>query len=353
MSQDRNGNLWAWWPAPPGPAGRGVATGSHLDSVPDGGAYDGPLGVVSGFLAVDLLREEVAEPAVPVAVVDWSDEEGSRFGVACVGSRLATGVLDPERARGLVDPAGVTLAEALVAAGVDALGIGTDGELLGSLDAFVELHVEQGRALAGTGSAVGLATAIWPHGRWRIDLDGEANHAGTTRIEDRHDPMLALAPAIEAARAAAGEHGALATLARVEVVPNATNAVPSSVRAWLDARAADEATVRRVVAAVSSAVSDAAGAHGLAAAVVEESFTPAVSFDAGLRARLDAALGGVPAVPTGAGHDAGILAARIPTAMLFVRNPTGISHSPAEHASLADCAAGVRALAACLRLFVT
>lgn len=345
---DHDGNLWAWWPEPPAPGGRAVATGSHLDSVPDGGPLDGPLGVVSAFVALDLLRREGFQPSAAVGVVVWGDEEGARFGLACVGSRLWTGALDPGRARALLDRDGVTLAEAMAGAGVDPSALGP-GEV--PLEAYVELHVEQGRALADLGAPVSLATAIWPHGRWRIDLAGEANHAGTTRLEDRRDPMLPLAAAVAAARRAAeGAAGpALATVGRMEVVPNATNAVPSAVRAWLDARAADEETLDGVVVAVREAVERAGREHGVATIVVEESRTPAVVFDEPLRRRLDAALGGVPAVPTGAGHDAGILAAGLPTAMLFVRNPSGVSHSPAEHAELADCAAGARALAAVLR----
>jgi N-carbamoyl-L-amino-acid hydrolase len=346
---DRNGNLWAWWPSPPAPDQRAVATGSHLDSVPDGGALDGPLGIVSAFVAIDHLRELGMEPTKPIAIVDWADEEGARFGLACVGSRLSTGVLDPERARLLTDRDGLTLARALEGAGIDPAGIGADPELVGRIDAFVELHVEQGRALADLDAPVALATAIWPHGRWRIRLTGEANHAGTTRLADRHDPMLVLAAVAVAARRAAEQDGALATLGRVELLPNATNAVASQASGWLDARAPDEATLDRLVASVKEATEEAAGEHGVTANFDEESRTPAVVFDEALRARLDEALGGVPAIPTGAGHDAGILAGALPTAMLFVRNPSGVSHSPAESADLEDMVAGVLALATVLR----
>jgi beta-ureidopropionase / N-carbamoyl-L-amino-acid hydrolase len=350
---DRNGNLWAWWPSPPTPGQRAVATGSHLDSVPDGGPLDGPLGVVSAFAAIDYLRELQVEPSKPIAIVDWADEEGARFGLACVGSRLSTGVLDPERARLLTDGDGLTLARVLEGAGMDPAGIGRDAELLGRLDAFVELHVEQGRALADLGAPVALATAIWPHGRWRIRLSGEANHAGTTRLADRHDPVLALAAAAVAARSAAEQAGALATLGRVELLPNATNAVASQASGWLDARARDDATLDSLVASVKEATEASAEEHGVTATFDEESRTPAVVFDEALRARLDQALGGVPAIPTGAGHDAGILAAVLPTAMLFVRNPTGVSHNPAEHADLEDMVAGVLALATVLRTLVS
>jgi N-carbamoyl-L-amino-acid hydrolase len=256
-----------------------------------------------------------------------------------------TGALMPERARVLRDADGVTLAEALQRGGVDPGGLGRDDEAIGRLDAFVELHVEQGRALVELDAAVGLATAIWPHGRWRVELIGEANHAGTTWLEHRRDPMLPLAEAVLAARQAALSEGALATVGRVVVTPGATNAVPSAVAAWLDARAADQPTLDRVVAHVSDAVGRAADRHGVSAHVTEESRTEAVELDSALRRRMSGVLGTVPEIPTGAGHDAGILAACLPTGMLFVRNRTGTSHSPAETADLDDCAAGVQALA--------
>jgi N-carbamoyl-L-amino-acid hydrolase len=233
------------------------------------------------------------------------------------------------------------MAEAMRSAGFDTGAVGRDDEALRRIGTFVELHVEQGRALVDTGAAVGVAHSIWPHGRWRLDLRGRADHAGTTRLADRDDPMLALARAVQEARAAAERAGTVATIGKLAVAPNGVNAIPSAVTAWLDARGGQEADVHRVVAEVGQA----AGVEP-----VEESWTGPTVFDARLRDRLAAALGndGVPApvLPTGAGHDAGILAAAgVPTAMLFVRNPTGVSHSPAEHAEEADCLAGVAALA--------
>ena len=338
LAVDRNGNQWAWWGDPD--AGDAVVTGSHLDSVPDGGAFDGPLGVVSALAAVDLLRERELRPDRPLAVVSFADEEGSRFGVACAGSRLLTGTLDPDRARSLTDAEGTTMADAMRAAGHDPAHLGRDDDTLARIGTFVELHVEQGRALADLGAPVGVGSSIWPHGRWRLDLHGEANHAGTTRLADRDDPMLRLAAAVIAARESAQRLGAVATVGKVLVQPGGTNAIPSLVRAWLDARGGDDATVRAVVDAVGAAA---------AAAPTEESWSPEVRFDVPLRDHLAALLGDAPVLPTGAGHDAGILAgAGVPTAMLFVRNPTGVSHSPAEHAETDDCLAGVEALATVL-----
>ena len=222
---DRNGNQWAWW-GDPDAAGPGVVTGSHLDSVPDGGAFDGPLGVVGGFAAVDLLRERGHVPTRPLGVVSFTDEEGARFGIACAGSRLLTGALEPDQARGLADRDGTTLADAMRAAGHDPVHLGRDDETLRRVGTLVELHVEQGVDLVDRGAAVGVAHSIWPHGRWRLDLAGEANHAGTTRLVDRDDPMLRLAAAVLRAREAAAEHGTVATIGRVEVHPNGTNAIP-------------------------------------------------------------------------------------------------------------------------------
>ena len=336
---DRAGNLWAWT-ADPDAEGPGLVLGSHLDSVPDGGAFDGPLGVVSAFAALDQLRAAGHEPGRPIGIACFSDEEGARFGVACAGSKLLTGALDADRARGLRDAEGTTMAEAMRGS-LDVAAVGRDTETLARIGTFVELHVEQGRGLVDLGTPVGVAHSIWPHGRWRLDLQGRADHAGTTRLADRDDPMLALAAAVQTARAAAERAGTVATIGKLAVAPNGVNAIPSAVTAWLDARGADEAAVRRVVAEVGAA----GGVDPL-----EESWTGPTVFDAALRDRLAAASGTgdspAPVLPTGAGHDAGILAAAgVPTAMLFVRNPTGVSHSPAEHADEADCLAGVDALA--------
>jgi len=346
VEPDNNGNLWAWW-GPKGPAA--VVTGSHLDSVPDGGGFDGALGVVTALAAVDLLQAKAFHPGRPVVLATFTEEEGGRFGVPCLGTRLLTGAVSPDAARALTDDTGTTLAEAMAAAGHDPGALGPRDDLLDGIGAVVELHVEQGRALAPLGAAIGLAEGIWPHGRWRLDFQGQADHAGTARLADRRDPMLAYARTVLAARDAAAQHGSVATFGKVIAEPNGSNAVCSAVRAWLDARAADEAALGETFTMVRSAAEQASAADRITLSVRPESYTSLVRFDDGLRDRMAAALaaGGLhaPVLPTAAGHDAGVLAARVPAGMLFVRNPTGISHSPAEHADLADCEAGVRALA--------
>jgi N-carbamoyl-L-amino-acid hydrolase len=350
VEEDRNGNTWAWW-MPSGWSGdpKGAfVTGSHLDSVPDGGAFDGPLGVVSAFHAVDLLRDRGVAPVIPIAVVAFADEEGARFGVACLGSQLSTGALTAERALRLRDNEGTTLADALHTVGRRPEQLGADDTLTDRVGVYVELHVEQGRALEDLGSPVAVASSIWPHGRWHLTFGGEANHAGTTRLVDRRDPMLPFASAVHAARIEASRHDSVATFGKVRVNPNGANAIPSRVDAWLDARAADEATLATVVDAIRGAAARYARDGHVTMDFEAESVTPIVSFPDAPRLRLQSALsrfGDVPVLPTAAGHDAGILSAKVPTAMLFVRNPTGVSHSPEEHAEIADCRTGAEALA--------
>jgi N-carbamoyl-L-amino-acid hydrolase len=339
---DPNGNLWAWW----GAAGPGaVVTGSHLDTVADGGAFDGALGILSAFLAIDDLQTAAGNcvsPPTPIAVVAFADEEGGRFNLPCFGSRLMTGALDPTTALGRKDADGVTVAQALADVDVDPSAIGPDPERLRWIGTFVELHIEQGRGLVDTDAAVAIGTGIWPHGRWRVTFTGEANHAGTTRMEDRRDALAAAGALIDWTSRPRGD--VRSTIGRVLVEPNSPNTIPRRATAWLDARGPDDDTLDGFVSEWTRAAED----FGIECEVVCDSRTPGVEFDPKLIARiterLDAAHTPVVPLATAAGHDAGILAAHVPAAMLFVRNPTGASHTPAEVATVDDCLAGADAL---------
>lgn len=347
VQDDAFGNVVAW-EEPPDVSGPAVLTGSHLDSVVDGGAYDGPLGVVSALAALDRLRERGLTPRRRIGVAVFAEEEGSRFPLACLGSRLATGSVDWRDVRGLTDRDGIALG--------DVVEGGDSSPLLEDVGVYVELHVEQGRALVDRDAAVGIASGIWPHGRYRFDFTGRPDHAGTTRMEDRRDPMLTYAMTTLAANKQARLSGSRATFGRVDVAPNGTNAVPSRVTGWLDARAADDAALQGLVEAIVRQARDRAERDGTGLEVTAESVSALVGFDPALTAQLARAEGRAawPVIPTMAGHDAGILAtARIPTVMLFVRNPTGVSHSPAEHAEMADCLAGVDALTEVLSRLLT
>jgi N-carbamoyl-L-amino-acid hydrolase len=370
VSTDRCGNQWAWWGDPdagiaPGTAGGeenetddepsgdgtlphgGVVTGSHLDSVPDGGSYDGALGVVTALAAVDELKARGFTPRRAIGVVRFVDEEGARFGVPCAGSRLLTGQVEPADLLARVDDDGISYAEAAAKAGLDVDAVGRDDAALRRIGAFVEIHIEQGFTLAAeeVDSPLGVCGFIRPHGRWRVELHGRGDHAGTARFADRSDPMLELARLITTVRQGAGRQDALGTVGKVEVRPNVANAVPSVVVAWVDIRADTPGQVRSVASEVRAAGFD----------LEEESWTPATPLGGPLTDRITHVAGGsvgigsLPVLATGAGHDAGVLAtAGVPAAMIFVRNPSGISHSPHEALRPEDTALGVRSLAAVL-----
>ena len=285
-----------------------------------------------------------------MAVAVFAEEEGSRFGVACLGSKLLSGELAAGEALALTDASGRTLAETMAGAGLDPARAGRDDAMLSRIGLFLELHVEQGRGLIDLGAPVGVAASVLGHGRWRLRFTGQGNHAGSTLMSDRRDPMVAAGatiaqiPGLARARA-----GARATVGRMAVTPGGTNVIASHVDVWLDSRAEEDEVTRTLVAEIGAAAAANAAAQGCTAELTEESWSGTVRFADGPRAAIAEALGGVPALPTGAGHDAGVLAAVAPTAMLFVRNPTGVSHAPEEFATAEDCRAGVDALEAALR----
>ncbi len=371
VSTDANGIIWAWWDLPnaadAGDTSRdgALVTGSHLDSVPGGGAFDGPLGVASALAAYDLLaaREAAGElhRTRALAIAVFPEEEGSRFGVACLGSRLLAGAIDPVRALALRDRDGNTFADVVTAQGLDPDRMGRDDATLARIGHFVELHVEQGRGLnseaytdhAGRGPAIAVGNSILGHGRWRLRFTGQGNHAGTTLMTDRADPMIAAAQTIVAVRAiASAQNDARATVGRIEPIPGGTNVIASIVDVWLDVRHPDDAITAALVEKIHREARAIAAAEGCTVELVEESLSGTVHFDSTLTQALAGSVRkqvpDVPLLPTGAGHDAGVLAAVVPTGMLYVRNPSGISHSPEEFVEDADADAGALALAEAL-----
>jgi beta-ureidopropionase / N-carbamoyl-L-amino-acid hydrolase len=353
VERDPAGNLWAMPDAPP----PWWATGSHLDSVREGGSFDGALGVAAGFEVAAQLAKRRADAAAgavgasaagavgassagaaapSIAVISFADEEGARFNTPTFGSRALTGVLDLgvlER----VDREGIRLAHAMRAAGVDPDGIAAAPGWLPRLRGFVELHIDQTTELERAGVPAGVVRGLASRVRLRAEIEGRADHAGTTPPADRRDALAAAARLIVAALDRSGD-GLVATASRIEVEPNALTTVPARASVWLDARAPDAARVDAWRAEVEELD------VGLPVALSLESQSSGCGFDAGLRSRLMALseeLGArAPELDCYAGHDAGLLAARLPAAMVLVRNETGVSHSPAEHVELADAAFG-------------
>ncbi len=343
VETDRNGIIWAWWGKPQDGA---LVTGSHLDSVPGGGAFDGPLGVASALAAVDFLKARGVQPPRSLAITVFPEEEGSRFGVACLGSRLLTGAIGVDKALNLRDAGGDTFADVARANGLDPRHVGPDPEALARIGDFVELHVEQGKGLGQGGPAIAVGSSILGHGRWKLSVHGQGNHAGTTLMADRADPMVAAAQIILAVReAAAKQADARATVGRLTPVPGGTNVIASRVDLWLDARHPDDAVTAQLIEAIYRSAKEVAAGEGCTVTLTEESYSDTVHLDASLSRRIGALLPGAPVLATGAGHDAGVLAAHVPSAMVFVRNPSGISHSPEEYVADEDAATGAVALA--------
>jgi N-carbamoyl-L-amino-acid hydrolase len=349
VNTDANGIIWAWWDTATGTRKDAVVTGSHLDSVPGGGEYDGPLGVASALVAVDVLKARGIRPRRPLAIAVFPEEEGSRFGVACLGSRLLTGALDPDKARNLKDADGNTYADVAAAKGQDPRFIGADYKTLRQLGVFVELHVEQGRGLIDLGQPVAIGSSILGHGRWKLSVSGQGNHAGTTLMKDRKDPMIAAAKIMVGIRDTAAKYrDARATVGRFQPVPGGTNVIASRVDMWIDVRHPRDEVTAALVESIHLNAQVMAAEENCTVTFGVESLSPTVHFDTGLRDQLQTLLPNAPVLDTGAGHDAGVLAGHIPTAMLFVRNPTGISHSPEELVEDDDAEAGALALAGAL-----
>ncbi|MDN5743812.1 MAG: allantoate amidohydrolase, partial [Nocardioidaceae bacterium] len=340
VEEDPFGNLVAWW----GEGTDAVLTGSHLDSVPDAGAYDGALGVASAFAAIDLIRARGAVPRRRLGVVSFAEKEGSRFGQACLGSRLAVGAASWTQARELTDREGTRFGDLVPGPSQGARPTVVDG-----VKTFVELHVEHGRGLIEHDAAVGMGDAIWPHGRFRYDFTGSTGHAGATAMADRADPMLTYAMTVLAANKQARLSGQRASFGRVEVRPNAEETIASQVSAWLDAHAGSQEALTALVAAIGRQASDRADRDGTSLAVTTEAFRSEVVFDRDLGERLRRTLAHPPVLASPASHDAGVLqTAGIEAAMLWVRNSSGVAHAPAERVEMVDARAGVEALAAVL-----
>ncbi len=330
---DPAGNLWAcpdseppWW-----------GVGSHLDSVRAGGRFDGPLGVACGL-------EIAAASSAPVAVVSFADEEGARFNTPTFGSRALVGRLDIGGVLDRRDDAGIPLADALQGAGIDPRDIDTAPRGLAKLRGFVEIHIDQTTDLARAGAPVGVVSALVERLRLGVELRGRADHAGTTPREERRDAVAAAARLIVGAEELAEPYDRmLVTVARILAEPNAQTTIAAHVRLWIDARAPDARDLDAWHEQLLGQARSVAERTGVAIDLDIASRSPRREFDRHLRERLVAtaqALTGKPppAVDCFAGHDAGVLAERVPAAMVLVRNATGVSHAPEEEVDIRDAA---------------
>jgi N-carbamoyl-L-amino-acid hydrolase len=340
-----------WVPGSADPDAPPVAAGSHLDSVPEGGIFDGPLGAYAALEAVRAIQESTVEPARPLEVVSWTEEEGVRFGTGLLGSSVAAGGRSPEEALSLTDGEGSTLGEELER-------IGYRGEATvdpSSWHAWFELHVEQGTVLESAGVPVGVVTAIAGIANCAVAFDGEANHAGATPMADRRDALAAASEFVLDVERVAGEqveagHGAaVGTVGSLEVSPNANNVVPGRVELTTDQRDVDGEVLRGLVD----------GAEASAERIGEER-PVAVDFDhyrltepsrmadrcvTAAAAAADRAGLGHREMHSAGLHDTANVADVTDTALLFAPSEDGVSHNPREWTDWADCANATRVLA--------
>ncbi len=345
VSVDLAGNLWAELE---GNSSEIVAVGSHLDSVPNGGWLDGSLGVLAGLEVLRTISES-RRPARTVALVDWADEEGARFGRSLLGSSAFAGTLDPDAVRNLRDAEGTPLPDALAAFGVDVDTMGTAGEgRRERLSAYLELHIEQGPVLEATGTSCAAVSGCVGIDRRRVVLQGVTAHAGSTPMERRVDAGVAAARVVAGLPEIARRHGGVATAGRIDLQPGIATAVPGRAEILIDQRQLDPAALAAMNTELDQLVAAAATREGCTAHSEPIWTLDPVPFDAALVGRAtracEAVGGAEVALPSGALHDAAEIARVAPSAMIFVSSTHGLSHTASEDTPIGHLNAGITAV---------
>ncbi len=349
---DAAGTLVGRLEGPPGAPT--LLLGSHQDSVREGGAFDGIMGVVLPLLALETLRDEGVGLPFAVEVLAFADEEGVRFPTALIGPRALAGTFDPG-VLDMTDADGVSLRDAMTGFGLDPDAIPGLARDPDSVLGYVETHIEQGPVLEAAGEALGVVTAICGIERHPVTFTGETGHAGTLPMDMRRDALVGAAALVaEVDRLARATPGLLGTVGTLDVAPGAVNAVPREVRLMVELRAPDDAAREAAGAALAGFAQATAAVRGLTLDMRRSYHQQATPCDPALSDRLAAAVAaetGVPAprLPSGATHDASAMADLCPVAMLFVRCKGGVSHRPEEAASGDDMARAVAALVAFLK----
>lgn len=334
-----------------------IIAGSHLDTVPSGGAFDGALGVAVALECAMALRDAGTPLAHPLEVVATSDEEG-RFG-GMLGSQALTGQVSAAWLARAADADGVALTGAMAAQGLDASDVLGARRPRGSVRAFLELHVEQGPVLEKAGASIGIATEVSGVTVLSVGLNGVANHSGTTPMELRADAFAGLAEiaaAIPTTIAAHGTAQSRVTIGKVELSPNVPHTIPGAAHFTAVLRDTDAAAMHRLCAAFRDEIAAACNRHGLDSDVAESSRLPPVGLDDGIAGLLaeEARRLGLTAItmPSGAGHDAQTMQAFCPAGLVFVPSAGGISHAPREWTDWSDIIDGARLMLATLARLV-
>ena len=318
-----------------------VLLGSHLDTVRNAGRYDGMLGVLAAIEVVQRLHQHGRRLAKAIEIVGFGDEEGTRFGITLLGSRGVTGTW-PESWLSQCDTDGVSVAQALVNAGLDPARIAHAARHPRDIAAYLELHIEQGPCLEQAGLALGVVEAINGARRLNCRFTGEAGHAGTVPMQHRKDALAAAAEWMMQVENLTRQRGGnlVATVGTLRCAPGAVNVIPGEVQLTLDIRGPQDAPLTALLEELLGQAQAIAGRRQLSFAAEEYYRIAATACDSHLQAVLSEAVvavqGGSLTLPSGAGHDAIAIAERWPSAMLFVRCLGGVSHHPAESVTAAD-----------------
>jgi allantoate deiminase len=325
-----------------------VLVGSHLDSVYNGGNFDGPLGVLAGVEILQTMNERGVQTECPIEVIAFTDEEGARFSFGMIGSRALAGTLTPGDLQH-EDEQGISIAEAMRNSGLDPDSIGDAVRPRGSTQAYVELHIEQGRILENENLPVGIVTGIAGPLWLQFVLEGEAGHAGTTPMNLRRDALAAAAHIIRSIEAEASETGTtVGTVGQLNLSPGGVNIIPGRVEFSLDLRDINEQVRDEVERRIVEEARRLCEERGIGLSIETlQRVAPAPCSELVQNAAKAACekLGLEPYfLASGAGHDGMQLTELCPMGMLFVRSKGGISHNPAEWSSQEDCATSCRTL---------
>jgi beta-ureidopropionase / N-carbamoyl-L-amino-acid hydrolase len=352
ITVDAVGNVVGTWNIG---AGAAIMTGSHIDTVRTGGKYDGNLGVLAGLEIIQTIQESGWTPSRPLAVAFFTNEEGARFAPDMMGSLAFVGGLGVEEVLGTVGIDGARVGDELLRIGY----AGSTPCPSSPPRAFVELHIEQGPVLEQQGVTIGAVTGVQGISWREVTINGQSNHAGTTPMELRHDPAYVAASVVVFMRQLASRYGGnqVCTVGKIDLHPNLVNVVPASAVLTLDVRNTDEGLLRKAESEIDEYLARLADEEGVSISVRTLARFEPVEFDGTVISLVESTASRLGLscmrLPSGAGHDAQMLARVCPTGMVFVQSHRGISHNPAEHTDERDLVAGCDVLLQVLVSLVT
>jgi N-carbamoyl-L-amino-acid hydrolase len=353
VRQDAIGNVFMRLPGrqPDLPA---IGSGSHIDTVPNGGAYDGAIGVLAAIYALSQFQPGQLNRSLEAVI--FRAEESSRFGFACMGSKVMTGMSDLIKWGKNTDAGGKTFFQALADCGYHDDDISSCILPPTYFDAFIELHIEQGRVLESKNKRIGVVSGIAAPSRYRVDIHGHADHSGATPMCQRHDALVASACIIESLYTAASNessYGTVGTVGKLDVYPNSMNVIPGDVRFYVDIRGVDEESISRLIKKLFASIEKTKIDHDVNIEILELSNDKPVLLDKNIASLIESEckqreLDWMEMI-SGAGHDAMYLAKRFPTCMIFIPSKDGVSHHPDEYSEFDDVFLGATLLTECLK----